>query len=96
MAYNLIIHLVIGAVVGVHLQFNYNFSLVHEQALFSEPLLLAPRHPGVAQRPPLIEQFPLRKYELKDTGYHIDDSSLSQVDHQLLYHMEPPAGVFAF
>jgi hypothetical protein len=48
------------------------------------------------QRPPLIEQFPLRKYELKDTGYHIDDSTLSQIDHQLLYQMEPPVGVFAF
>lgn len=96
MVYNLIIPLVIGVACGVQLHSNYNYSLVHEQALFSEPLLIAPRHLAPPQRPPLIEHFPLRKYELKDTGYRADDATLGTVDQHLLYQMDPPPGVFAF
>lgn len=96
MAYNLIIPLVIGVACAVHLHTNYNYSLVHEQALFSEPLLLLSRHNAPTQRPPLIDQFPLRKYELRDTGYQADDASLGTVDQHLLYQMDPPPGVFAF
>jgi hypothetical protein len=62
MAYNLIIQLVIGVACGVQLHANYNYSLVHEQALFSEPLLLSARHAAPPQRPPLVDHFPLRKY----------------------------------
>lgn len=82
--------------VGLQLNCNYNYSLVHEFALLSEPLLLSHRVASLQQRPPLIENFPLRKYELRDTGYRIEDSSLSPVDHMLVYQMEPPAGVFPF
>lgn len=89
-----------GRGAGVAVESNYNYSLVHEQALLSDPTVLPvrllPHHSHRSHLPLLLETFHLKKFELRDTDYHLPQHNASPADEELVYSMEPPAGVFAF
>jgi len=97
---NFIFHLLIWLGQSLLLTSNYNYSHVSEGALLADPTLLPVRllpHSHYKHHiPTLITAHHLRKYELRDTDYQIEQQNLSLSDEELIYNMEPPLGVFQF